>query len=116
MQSPSSSLLRLSAVLVVAAAPAVGFAADETFMNGQSIYGQPAAVSSAARVVDLAQAPRPNIAYGETVAFRGDAGQQFAWTFNGLDRRGVDLAKIAPPGFGATSAIAYVGRDPSNRR
>ena len=85
-------------------------------MNGQSIYGQPAAVSSAARVVDLAQAPRPNIAYGETVAFRGDAGQQFAWTFNGLDRRGVGLAKIAPPGFGATSAIAYVGRDPSNRR
>ena len=76
MQSPSSSLLRLSAVLVVAAAPAVGFAAGETFMNGQSIYGQPAAVSSAARVVDLAQAPRPNIAYGETVAFRGDAGQR----------------------------------------
>ena len=28
----------------------------------------------------------------------------------------VDLAKIAPPGFGAKSAVAYVGRDPSNRR
>ena len=116
MQSPSSSLLRLSAVLIVAAAPAVGFAADETFMNGQSIYGQPAAVSSAARVVDLAQAPRPNIAYGETVAFRSDAGQQFAWTFNGLDRRGIDLAKIAPRGCGAHPAVASGGRTPSNRR
>lgn len=116
MQSPSSSLLRLSAVLIVAAAPAVGFAAGETFMNGQSIYGQPAAVSSAARVVDLAQAPRPNIAYGETVVFRSEAGQQFAWTFNGLDRRAIELAKIAPAGFATKSAVVYLGRDPANRR
>lgn len=114
MQLPS--LLRTAALLAAASAPALGFASSETFLNGQSVYGQPAAVSAGAFEVDLTQSPRPNIAYGETVAFRGDAGQQFAWTFNGLDRRGVDLAKIAPPGFGAKSAVAYVGRDPSNRR
>ena len=75
MHSPSSSILLRAAVLVTAVVPAVGFAAGETFLNGQSIYGQPAPVSSASRVVDLAQAARPNIAYGETVAFRGEAGQ-----------------------------------------
>lgn len=116
MHSPSSSILLRAALLVTAIAPAISFAAGETFLNGQSLYGQPAAVSSAARVVDLAPSMRPNIAYGETVAFRGEAGQQFAWTFNGLDRRGVDLAKIAPSGFATKSAIAYVGRDPANRR
>ena len=111
----SSSFLRSAAVLLATAVPAIGFAASETFLNGQSIYGQPAAASSAARVVDLAQVARPNIAYGETVIFLGDAGQQFAWTFNGLDRRGVDVAKIAPAGFATKGAVAYVARDPANR-
>lgn len=116
MQSKSSSLLRLAALVIAAGAPVVAIAASETFLNGQSIYGQPASASSATRTVDLSQAPRLNIAYGETVLFRGEAGQQFAWTFNGLDRRAVDLAKIAPPSFGTKAAIAHVGRDPSNRR
>ena len=115
MQSQTSSLLRLAALVVAASAPVASMAASETFRNGQSIYGQPAAASSAARVVDLAQVARPNIAYGETVIFLGDAGQQFAWTFNGLDRRGVDLAKIAPAGFATKGAVAYVARDPANR-
>jgi hypothetical protein len=60
-------------------------------------------VSAAARVVGLAQAPRPNAAHGGTVVHRGDAGQRTAhgpstaWT-----AVRVDLAKIAPPGFAAT--------------
>lgn len=116
MQSKSSSLLRLAALAIAAGAPVAAIAASETFLNGQSIYGQPASASSATRTIDLSQAPRLNIAYGETVLFRGEAGQQFAWTFNGLDRRAVDLAKIAPPSFGTKAAIAHVGRDPSNRR
>jgi hypothetical protein len=116
MQSKSSSLLRLTALVVAAGAPVAASAASETFLNGQSIHGQPASSSSATRTVDLSQALRLNVSYGETVVFRGEAGQQFAWTFNGLDRRAVDLAKIAPPGFGMKAAIAYVGRDPSNRR
>ena len=40
----SSSFLRSAAVLLATAVPAIGFAASETFLNGQSIYGQPAAV------------------------------------------------------------------------
>lgn len=114
MQLPS--LLRTAALLAAASAPAAAFAANETFLNGQSLYGQPAAVSAGALVVDLAQSPRMNIAYGETVVFRGDAGQQFAWTFNGLDRRAIELAKIAPAGFASKSAVVYLGRDPANRR
>lgn len=116
MQSPSSSRLRTAILLVATAIPIVSFAASETFLSGQSIYGQPGAVSGASRVIDVGQATRLNVAYGETVVFRGDAGQQFAWTFNGLDRRAVELAKIAPAGFAAKSTVAYIGRDPANRR
>jgi len=116
MQSQSSSLLRLAALVVAVSAPVASMAASETFPNGQSIYGQPASATSATRAVDLSQAARVNVVYGETIAFRGEAGQQFAWTFNGLDRRAVDLARIAPPGFSAKAAVAYVGRDPANRR
>lgn len=114
MQLPS--LLRIAALIAVATGPALAFAANETFLNGQSLYGQPAAISAGALVVDLTQSPRMNIAYGETVVFRGDAGQQFAWTFNGLDRRAIELAKIAPAGFASKSAVVYLGRDPANRR
>ena len=53
MQSPSSSRLRTAILLVATAIPIVSFAASETFLNGQSIYGQPGAVSGASRVVDV---------------------------------------------------------------
>lgn len=85
-------------------------------MNGESIYGQPAAVADARRAVTLGQTARLNVTYGETVAFRGDSGQQFAWKFNGLDSRGVDLAKVAPASFDTKGAVAYIGRNPANRR
>ena len=52
---------------------------------------------------------------GETVAF-SSAGQQFVWTFDGLDNRPVDLAKIAPSGFAAKPLTVYVGKNPMNRR
>ena len=55
------------------------------------------------------------VRYGETVAFRGANGEQFAWTFNGLDRRSVDVQKIAPAGFTAAGVRVYIDRDPSNR-
>ncbi|GKQ59663.1 MAG: CzcE family metal-binding protein [Sphaerotilus natans] len=112
----ASSRLVRTALLIVATVPAVGFAAGDTFRNGQSLHGQPATASSTTRVVDLTQTTRPNIAYGETVVFRNATGQQFAWTFSGLDRRGVDLAKIAPAGFATQDTIADVGRNPANRR
>ena len=53
----------------------------DTFMNGQSYYGQPTSQASSSRVVDIASSGPINIAYGETVTFRS-GGQQFSWTFN----------------------------------
>jgi hypothetical protein len=90
-------------------------ASADTFANGQSFYGRPAGEMPNARVVDLASTRSVNVAYGETVIFRSE-GRQFAWTFDGLDRRAVDLSKIAPAGFGDKPLIAYVARDPLNRR
>ena len=87
----------------------------DTFMNGQSYYGQPTSQASAARVVDIASSGPINIADGETVTFRS-AGQQFSWTFNGLGGRAVDVVKIAPAGFPAKPFAVYVGRDPLTRR
>lgn len=115
MPSPTLPFRRLVIALAAATVPALGHAASDTFLNGQSLYGQPAAVSSATRVVDLTKTPRVNVTYGETVAFRSNAGQQFAWTFNGLDRRGVELAMVAPAGFATKGFVAYVGRNPANR-
>ena len=43
-------------------------------------------------------------------------GQLFTWTFNGLDRRAVDVTKIAPAGFPTKPLVVHVGLNPSNRR
>ena len=51
---------------------------------------------------------------GETVTFRSE-GKEFSWTFNGLDRRPVDLAKIAPAGFTGKSLNVYVAQNPLTR-
>ena len=55
-----------------------------------------------------------NVGYGESVVFRSGA-QQFSWTFNGLDRRSVDVSQIAPAGFASKPFAVHVGRSPSNR-
>lgn len=112
----STRKLRAAALVALSVLPFTSFAASgDRFMNGQSIYGQPAAQGAPVRVVDLGAADRLNVAYGESVAFRnGD--KQFAWTFDGLDRRSVDLNQIAPSGFASKPFVVYVGRSPSNRR
>ena len=109
--------LKAAALLGLASLSLASLAANgtDTFMNGQSYYGQPTAQASAARVVDIASTGAINVAYGETVTFRS-AGQQFSWTFNGLGGRAVDVVKIAPAGFAAKSFAVFVGRDPSTRR
>jgi hypothetical protein len=84
-------------------------------VNGQSIYGQPAAQGVPVRVVNLASADRLSVAYGESVTFRNGA-QQFSWTFDGLDQRAVDVSQPAPAGFAGKPLVGYVGRNPSNRR
>lgn len=89
-------------------------AGPDTFMNGQSFYGQPASGVAAARTVDLATTNHANVNYGETVNFVSGS-KTFAWTFNGLDRRAVDVAKIAPPNFATKPFTVYVARNPFNR-
>ena len=109
-------LLRTIAILGLNTASAATFAAGlETFINGQSFYGQPSREATGARVVDLGAVPKINVRYGETVTFRND-GQQFSWTFDGLDRRSVDINKIAPAGMAVKPLTVYVARDPANRR
>lgn len=109
------SIFYTATLIVAAAAPAASFAANDKFMNGQYRYGQPAAAASDARVVDAARTSRVNAVYGETIVFRADGGQQFAWTFNGLGQRSVQLAKIAPAGFGSKTTVIYIGSDPALR-
>lgn len=109
--------LRRVAILGLGVASLTAFAAGgETFMNGQSIYGQPASAAQATRVIDLSTAKLPNIDYGETVKFVNDRNQDFTWTFSGLDRRAVGLTAIAPAGFDTRQKSVYVGRSPANRR
>lgn len=102
------------ALLAVGIAAFSGIAAAanaDTFMNGQSYYGQPANSGAPARVVDLATANCVNVKYGETVNFVNGA-KTFAWTFDGLSPHAVSLAKIAPPDFGTKPLNIYVEKDP----
>lgn len=108
----STRFIQVAFVLGMASASAM--AAVDTFANGQSFYGQPAQQASATRVVDVATARHLNVAYGETVTFRSE-GKEFSWTFNGLDRRSVQVAKIAPAGFTSRSVNVYVAQNPLTR-
>ena len=111
----SNKLIPLSLILGAALAGGATHAAGpDRFMNGQSFYGQPADTQAHARVVDVASVGYVNAAYGETLRFVS-AGKTFTWQFNGLDNRGVDLQRIAPPGFVAKPFMVHVGRDPLNR-
>lgn len=111
------SLSRFTVILALGATSlAASAAGTETFMNGQSIYGQAANAAQATRVIDLSTAKLPNIDYGDTVKFVNDRNQDFTWTFNGLDRRAVGLTAIAPAGFDTRLKSVYVGRNPANRR
>ena len=58
MQSPSSSSLRAAALLVAAVIPTISLAASGDLLNGQSIYGQPGAVSGASRASSTWHRPR----------------------------------------------------------
>lgn len=86
----------------------------DTFGNGQSFYGRPAAAAAATRVEELGERSKLFVPWGETVTFRSQ-GQQFSWTFDGLDLRRVDVAKFAPAGFAGAGASVHVGKNPLNR-
>ncbi len=109
--------LWLGAVLALAAAAVPltsAAAATDSFRNGQSYFGEPSSQMPVTRTVELGTASHLNVAYGETVRFQS-MGQQFTWTFNGLDRRAVDVIRIAPAGFPVKSLVVHVGRNPTNR-
>ena len=107
--------LQLSLILGASVASGAAFATGpDWFATGQSSYGQPAEATSNAREVDVSTAKHANARCGETLRFVS-AGKSFAWQFNGLDNRGVDLQRIAPAGFTAKPLTVYVGKNPDNR-
>ena len=110
----STSALIAAFVLGAASLPA---SANDVFRNGQSFWGQPADQGSiaTARVVDLGTARHLRVAYGETVKFRSE-GKEFFWTFNGLDRKAVDLDRFAPAGFSSQPLTVHVAQNPTFRR
>ena len=99
-------------VLNVAACAAVlvtgsAFAAGDTYINGKSVYGQPARETVNAKVVDVTQAQRLNVRCGETVTFvNGD--KKFSWKFDVAGHRAVDVSKIAPADFGVKMATVFI--------
>lgn len=98
----TSRNLAFVAVILAAAASNAMAAGKEVFMNGKSIHGEMATQGSMpSRVVALPEGKPLRLAvnYGETITFQAANGRNFSWTFNGLDRRGVNLASIAPAGF-----------------
>jgi hypothetical protein len=97
----SLAVIATSVPLFAQAAPC-----QDTFHNGACIYGEPSA-STSERTIDLSAKQRIDVAYGETVKFV-DQGRSFAWTFDGLGERAVDLSKILPAGIDTRSATVYV--------
>lgn len=107
----------MTAALCIAAAslPAhARTAGTDVFSNGESFYGSLGNPAAATRTEEVSQSSRLRMAWGETVTFRSQ-GQQFSWTFNGLDHRSLRLAQIAPPGFNAADVSVHVGPNPLNR-
>ena len=77
----------VSIAATLASASAAGISSKE-----QALIGQPAPATVSARVVDLGASSYANVSYGETVVFRGNGGNQFAWTFNGVGGRSWERA------------------------
>ncbi len=82
----------------------------DLYPSGACLYGQVATGGYAAQVVDVSSAAYVNVRFGETVEFRNGA-RRFVWTFDGADRRAVDLARFAPADFGAGAFKVYIGMD-----
>jgi hypothetical protein len=110
----TSRILRVAALTIATALPLHGMAMDtDVFRNGQSMYGQPATTGvQSSQVVDVSRVKWVTVDYGETVTFKAPDGRKFAWTFNGLDRRFVSLAKVAPTDFPAGQVIVVVQANP----
>lgn len=79
------------------------------------LLGRQGFASQASRVVDVSKNPEYlNIVCGETVVFT-DGKAQFAWKFDGIGHKVVDLAAIAPAGFASSSLKVYVAKNTLER-
>ncbi|WP_431262009.1 CzcE family metal-binding protein [Roseateles chitinivorans] len=108
-------LIAAGAQASAASAPASSGTAPSTLANGRSVHGMPSAAKPD-RVVDLAQAGAGelNIVCGETIQFRnGD--KSFAWTFESVGHRAVDLRSLAPAGFTDRPLWVFVERNDGER-
>nr|WP_297379821.1 CzcE family metal-binding protein [uncultured Roseateles sp.] len=86
----------------------------ERLMNGNSIYGVPFAGQKTDFVVDLDSRRAINIECGQTVLFR-QGGKTFAWKFDVVGHKSVDLSKIAPAGFSDKAFRVYVDKNEGER-
>lgn len=71
---------------------------DARLSNGKSVYGTPVDARTATKEVNVATAETVNVSCGDVVAFR-NADKTFAWKFDVIGHRAVDLQSIAPAGF-----------------
>ncbi|WP_431053016.1 CzcE family metal-binding protein [Roseateles sp. L2-2] len=88
---------------------------SSSLANGRSVHGMPSS-GQPDRVVDLAKAGADelNIVCGETVQFRnGD--KSFAWKFESVGHRAVDLRTLAPAGFTDQPLWVFVERNDGER-
>lgn len=107
---------RQTAFAIIIAATLGSASAAGAVGKEQSLIGQPALAEASARVIDLKTTKHANITYGETVIFRGNGSNQFAWTFNGLGGRSWEMTKFAPAGFYDKPYWVYVGLNPLYRK
>lgn len=87
---------------------------QESMFNGRSVYGVPASAQQASKVVDVDKVSAVNVECGETVVFRKDE-QSFAWKFDTVGHRAVNLAKIAPKEFAGKPLTVYVSPNEAER-
>jgi hypothetical protein len=108
-------ILSVIALCSLAQLPLASLAAgSDTFRNGRSIYGDPVSTPAQSRVIDVGASRSVYVEHGETVTFRSGS-QSFVWSFTGLDRRTIDVSKIAPAGFPRADLKITIGLDISNR-
>ncbi|UUX96663.1 CzcE family metal-binding protein [Aquabacterium sp. J223] len=110
----TSRIFRVAALTIAAALPLHGMAmGTDVFRNGQSMYGQPAVAGApSTQVVDVSRTKWVAVEQGDTITFQALGGKQFKWTFNGLGRTAVSLAKVAPADFPAAGVMVNVQANP----
>jgi hypothetical protein len=108
-------ILSVIAICSLAQLPLASLAAgSDTFRNGRSIYGDPVSTPAQSRMIDVGTNRSIFVEHGETVTFRS-GGKTFVWSFTGLDRRTIELSRIAPVGFPSADLKITIGQDISNR-